>query len=402
MRIWIANHYASPPTYPGGTRHYNFAKRLINRGNEVVLIAANYNHFSHEFVYRGPLGKIDSSSDVPFIWIPTAPYKGNTISRFYNMLSYGIKMTRKKYLPIAEKPDIIIGSSPHLFAALGALLLAKRLNVPFILEIRDLWPESLVDLGHISRYHPLILLMKTIERYLYKEADRIISLLPAVDTYLSRYGIDPKKILWLPNSVDLDSINVETQPISKKFTVMYAGAHGLANDLETVIHAAAIIEKKYPANNITICLIGEGPEKSKLKKLAEEHNVSIVEFHDAVPKAQIYHVLNQADACLMLLKDSPVFRFGISPNKLFDYLVMSKPIIYGVKTPYNPIEKARAGLSINPSDPEALADAIHSLFTLPCEERQAMGLRGKQYVMDHYHIDKLTDSLENFVQSVLV
>ncbi len=397
MRIWMINHYAAPPTMIGGTRHYNFARQLIQRGHHVTLIAANYNHFSHSYIQlNSQWGKIDHTYEVPFIWIPTPSYQGNTFARFWNMLVFGRRLLQKKYLSMTSPPDVIIGSSPHLFAALGAQLLAKRLNKPFFLEIRDLWPDSLVDLGRISARHPMIMLMKGIEKYLYKQADRIISLLPSVNSYLINYGVNPNNIIWLPNAVDTDVIPQQMPAVKKdKFTFMYAGAHGLANDLDTVIKAAKILEEQSLAQHIRICLVGEGPEKARLKAFALEQRVTSVEFMDGVSKRDIYFTLNQADAFLMLLKDSPLFRWGISPNKLFDYLVMARPVIFGVETPYNPIEKYNAGISVKPSDPESLAKAMYQLSLLPKEELTNMGLRGKAFVLEHHHLQTLTDRLEN-------
>lgn len=396
MRVLMINHYASPPTMAGGTRHYNFARQLIQRGHEVSLVAANYNHFSQSFTDATAVyGKPDHRDDVPFFWIPTPAYQGNTIARFNNMLSFSWRTLQQKYLPCTPSPDIIIGSSPHLFAALSGALLAKRLKIPFILEVRDLWPESLIDLGRISTHHPVIKLMRMIERHLYKRADRIISLLPSANQYLTKHGVKPENIVWLPNMVDIEAIPNNIPRInSTMFTVMYAGAHGLANDLDTVLHAAKLLEERPQTNHIQICLVGEGPEKSRLKTLAMQMNLTRVIFYDSVPKSEIYSMLNQADVFLMLLKNSPVFRWGISPNKLFDYFAMKRPVIFGVETPYNPVEKYRAGISIKPSDPHELAEAIVRLSLLPKNELDDMGDRGKQFVMQHHHIKPLTDSLE--------
>lgn len=402
MRIWIINHYAAPPVMAGGTRHYNFAKQLMQRGHEVTLIAANYNHFSHRFVESATEpGVVDNSYEVPFIWIPTPTYSGNTIARFQNMLSFSGKLLLNKYLPRHAQPDVIIGSSPHLFAALGAEWLARRLKVPFILEIRDLWPESLVDLGRISTKHPLIIMMRQIEKYLYKRAKAIISLLPSADQYLIKQGVKPENILWLPNTVDIDAIPANLTPgVSDKFTFMYAGAHGLANNLDTVLHAAYLLEKQKRHQRIQIVLIGSGPEKQRLQALAQSLNLTMVTFKDPVSKSEIYHELNKADAYLMLLQDSPVFRWGISPNKLFDYLAMARPVIFGVNTPFNPVEQCQAGISIKPSDPEALASAILQLAETPRERLNEMGQRGKEYVLKYHHINALSDTLETLLLKV--
>lgn len=395
MRIWIINHYALPPTMAGGTRHYNFARSLIKRGHDTIIIAANYNHFSQNFIETtAKVGEIDYTFEVPFMWIPTPAYRGNSIARFLNMLVFSVKILTSKYLSSQSPPDIIIGSSPHLFAAFSAALLAKRLKIPFILEVRDLWPESLIELGRLSSHHPLIKLMKKIELYLYKKSDKIISLLPAVNKYLIEQGVKDKNIIWLPNAIDAKNIPNNLPNIkSDKFTIMYAGAHGLANDLDTVLYAAKILQFKYDAQHIRIILLGDGPEKNRLKQLAVKLNLSIVDFQDSVSKTKIYSVLNTADAFLMLLKNSPVFRWGISPNKLFDYLVMGSPIIFGVNTPFNPIEKVKAGISIQPENAELLALAMYELSKLPKNQLIEMGARGKKFVLDHHDIQKLTDRL---------
>lgn len=402
MRIWIVNHYALPPTGTGGTRHYNFARMLQKKGHEVVIIAANFNHLSRSMIMdEDKTIKLDNSYDVPFVWLPVPPYKGNTIARFWNMLVFNWQLISNKFLRTLPRPDVIMGSSPHLFAAFGAERLAKRFKKPFILEIRDLWPESLVDLGRFTHQHPLIKIMKWLETYLYKKADKIISLLPNANSYFIDRGVKSENILWLPNSVDIEKIpDLSQRNPNQKFTVMYAGAHGVANDLETVIHAANLLEKKGLSEKIKICLLGEGPEKDRLKQLASDAKLTMIEFMDAVPKNTIYSKLNEADAFLMLLKDSPVFRWGISPNKLFDYLIMQRPVIFGVNTPFNPIDSHQAGISIPPGNPEALANAILQLSLTSAEELAAMGRRGKEFVLENHYLPRLTNELEQLLQTV--
>ena len=181
---------------------------------------------------------------------------------------------------------------------------------------------------------------------------------------------------------------------------MYAGAHGVANDLDTVLDAAKMLEKNGLSDKITICLMGEGPEKSRLQQRVENEKINIISFKDPVPKKEVYTELNKADVFLMLLKDSPVFRWGISPNKLFDYLVMEKPVIFCVNTPFNPVEQYNAGISTKPGDPAALANAIEKLSLTPVDELKKMGQRGKQFVMENHYLPKLTDSLEKLLTEV--
>ncbi len=404
MRIWIINHYALPPTSAGGTRHYNLAKQLIQQGHEVMLIAANYNHFSQSYIKTtAKTGEVDKTYDVPFVWIPTPAYRGNTISRFWNMLVFSWRILNKKYLPIDNQPDVIIGSSPHLFSAFSAEKLARRLKIPFMLEIRDIWPDTLVELGRISDRHPLIRLMKWVELRLYQRADKIISLLPAADKYLTSCGVPAEKILWLPNAIDADNLpHAMTPTANPDFTIMYAGAHGLANDLDTVLDAAKLLQERSLQRNIKIVLAGDGPDKQRLQQRVKNEDIKLVELVDAVPKKEVYGLLNRADVYLMLLKNSPIFRWGISPNKLFDYLLMGRPVIFGVETPYNPIQQVNAGLSIPPSDPVSLAAAMQHLATLTKNELTEMGARGKDFVLQHHNIAHLAATLENVIQGLTI
>jgi glycosyltransferase involved in cell wall biosynthesis len=403
VRIWIINHYAVSANAVGITRHYNFAKQLILRGHEVTIIAADYNHFSHSYVVSSiPNGHSNHSDNVPFIWIPTPSYRGNTMARLLNMLIFSWRILQKKYLPTAPMPDIIMGSSPHLFAALSAHFLARRLKKPFILEIRDLWPETLVDTKRFSKKHPLVRVMKWIELFLYRRAERIISLLPAAHEYLVQSGVKKSRILFLPNSIDTTLIpQLIPMTRNEKFTIIYAGSHGFANDLDTVVTAAKILQKKGLSSRIRICLIGDGPEKARLKNIATSQNLSLLEFLDPVPKNEIYSLLTKADAFLMLLKNLPIFRWGISPNKLFDYMAIGRPVIFAVNTPYNPISEANAGVSINSSDPESLADAIDKISQVSSPILSAMGKRGRDFVFKNHNLLHQIELLENLLKEVI-
>jgi len=396
----MINHYALPPTTAGGTRHYYFAKQLMQRGHEVLIIASNYDHFSQTH-RQAVCDSIDNSHEVPFFWIPSPAYRGNTLARFWNMLVFSWRLRRTKRLLSQSPPDVIIGSSPHLFAALGAAHLARHFKCPFILEIRDLWPDSLVELGRFTERHPLIKVMKKIELHLYRHAARIISLLPMATQYLTALGVNEKDVCYLPNAIDTDLVPEFTHEKQTKFTFMYAGAHGLANDLGTLLAAAKILEQRGLTDKIRICLIGEGPDKPRLQGLVLQENIQSVEFYAPLPKKEIYAFLNKADAFMMLLKKSPVFRWGISPNKLFDYLLMSRPVVFGVETPFNPVKTHDAGVSVSPSDPIALANAMEHLIHLPAEKLQQMGAKGRQFVSEHHHIARLAERLENLLRETV-
>ncbi len=396
MNIWIFNHYALPPGASGGTRHHTLARYLQDYGHRVVIIASGYNHWRRreEHLAAGENWRQSTVDGVPFIWLRTPAYGGNR-SRMWNMAIYGLRAWRGSWLSATgERPDIILGSTPHLFATLAAQRLACRFRVPFLLEVRDIWPQSLVDLAGLSPRHPVIRLFAALEGYLYRRADRVLSLLPAAAPYLVSRGAAPGKIVWLPNGTDLAKIPVAAdQPPAAVFTVVYAGAHGRANDLDMVLAAAGILEAEGWGDKIRFLLVGDGPEKARLQRQAAAASLRMVTFRDPVPKDEVFAILQQADACLLLLKDSPVFRWGISPNKLFDYLAASRPVLFGVNTPENPVEKTGAGLSFAPADPGALAAAVRKMFLMTPEERRQMGMNGRRYLEEHHDMRWLAGRL---------
>ncbi|HBQ25582.1 MAG TPA: glycosyltransferase WbuB [Syntrophomonas sp.] len=291
-------------------------------------------------------------------------------------------------------PDIIIGSSPQPFAALAAERLASDYNIPFFMEVRDLWPQSLIDLGKTSKYHPFIILLAMLEKYLYKKAAKIVTALPGASNYISELGFPKGKIVWISNGIDLTLVPEFNKSMQNNvFTVMYTGAHGVANSLDTILYAADSIMKQF-GEKILFRFIGDGVEKNNLKNLSSNLKLENVVFEDPVPKKDIYNILNEADAFIAVSKKTKLYRWGISPNKLFDYFAMSKPVVLGVEAYNDPVKEAGAGISVSPEDPQALAEAILKLYNMPVEEREEMGLRGRRHVEDNYDFKKLAEKLE--------
>ena len=245
MHIWLVNHYALPPTEPGGTRHHALARYLIRRGHEVTIIAASFNHATGRQRDRtaGRLCTFEQFDEVPFVWLRVPGYRNN-VFRLWNMLVFAIELWAGMGTRKLRKPDVIIGSSLTLFAAAAAERLARRYSVPFVLEIRDLWPQTLVDMGMRPK-HPAVLMFGLIERYLYRHADKIVTLLPHASEYMVARGAAAPDITWIANGVDLELMPYPRPSISNDvFTVMYTGSHGLSDALDSVLDAAAILDEK--------------------------------------------------------------------------------------------------------------------------------------------------------------
>jgi glycosyltransferase involved in cell wall biosynthesis len=403
MNIWIVHHNALPPTQAGGTRHYALAKELLRRGHKVTIWASSFNHWTkEERLASRETHKLEVIDGVPFEWIRTPHYRGNSPARVWNMLAFSYRLWQLGRGLGLAKPDVILGSSPPPFAALAAERLTRHFRVPFVLEIRDLWPQTLIDLGSIPPSHPFIVLLDKIERHLYRKASAIVTLLPGAARYMAAKGADPSRVVWIPNGIDLELVPTPSPPQPKEpFTVMYAGAHGLANGLELALEAAHLLEKQGWGKRVRFRFVGNGPEKPNLIRRARELELGNVSFEDPVPKGEVYRLLSQADAFLLILKDSPLFRWGVSPNKLFDFLASARPVLFCVGSPFNPVADANAGMSVPPGDARALTEAVKHLALLSPEERWAMGLRGREYVEQHHAFSRLADKLEGVLQDVV-
>lgn len=402
MRIWIVNHTALPPAEPGGTRHYSLARELGHRGHDVLVIASTFH-----YVTRRPLRLADGGTytrenveGVPFLWLRTPPYRESRLARAWSWLVFSWRVWRQVGSQDLDSPDVILGSSPYPFAALAAERVATRNGAPFVLEIRDLWPQTLIDLGEYSALHPFIVLLGWIERYLYHRADRIISLLPEADDYMVGRGADPDRIEWIPNGVDLEMVPQPARPSGEgPFTVMYAGAHGLSNTLDLVLDTAGVLLRVGSgADRIVIRLVGDGPYKPRLMERARREGLENVVFEDPVPKQEVYGVLQEADAFVRPLEDSPLYRWGASPNKLFDYMACARPVVYATKSSANPVDESGAGITVPPDDPEAMAAAFRKLSSLSIGERWEIGLRGRRFVEQHHAFSRLAEALEGVLE----
>lgn len=393
-RIWIINHAAVPPTESGGTRHYTLAHELMKHGFAPTVIAgaSNYQTGKPRALPEGARAHLQVLGDVPFLWLRTAVHGKSSLKRLGSMLHFAWLILTNQPRRQLDAPDIIFGSSPDLFAAAAACFLARHLKVPFVLEVRDLWPESLMELRGYAPWHPLIVVMRGLERYVYRHADLIVTVLSDAAPYFAARGAKASNVLVIPNGVDqalLEKDITATPRSNDMFTVLYAGAHGLPNQLETLIEAADILQHRAHAPAVNIILIGEGTHKVALQEMAAARGLKHVMFLPSVPKQEIAERLAGADACYLQFKDSPLYQWGVSPNKLYDYLLAAKPVLYAANVPHNPVQIANAGVSLKPGDAAALADAIIALAALPTAERSAMGARGRAYVLEHHNFTTL-------------
>ena len=308
------------------------------------------------------------------------------------------------------KPDVIMGSSPHLLSGLAGSLLSSFYRVPFMLELRDVWPDDLVALGALKEGSPTHLALKRISNYLNARADKILTVPPKLHTYLANNGVKPDKLMPLPNGVFLDyQDNKAELPESlrsligkekDRFKVVYMGDHGVDNNLGNILDTADYIRTNNPELYKKLCfiLVGGGQQKEAIMQKAREMNLEHVHFHDPVAKAVVPSVTAAADALLVHLHEADTFNeFGRSPNKLYDYLAAAKPVLYSTTDPTTILNRSKAGMTFEPSNPEAFASALVALLNMTAEEQARMGQNGRKAVEREHDLNKLGEQLANAV-----
>jgi len=394
--ILIINHYANP----GSGRHFQLARELVRRGYSVSIAASSYQHKTN-------VQRIEntSSDGVNFIFVPTSPYKGNGLGRIINMLQFAVRV--KVCLPRGYTPDIVIGSSVHPFAWLAAEKIASKAKAPFIAEVRDLWPQTLIDMGAIADKSIQAWFFRRLERLAYVKSRHIITLLPAADTYIcSRYGIAKDKITHISNGIDIQEFDHLAQenagraaeilnPYKDKFLVAYAGAMGRANQIDTIVEAAREIAGA-GEDRICVLLFGQGTEVERLKAEIEKAGLDNLHFMGQQPYSLIPALLKGCNLNIVAMKNIDLYQYGISLNKLYVYLASGRPIVFSGKVANDLVRDAGAGISVAPEDSKAVAQAIMTLLA-DTSKAQEMGRRGRRCAEESYDIPLLANKLEDLI-----
>lgn len=404
--VWILNHYATEPGGVGGTRHFHLAKSLAMYGWRASIIASGIELNSGRARLRqGEKRRLDSVDQVPFLWVKVPPHVGNGVGRLRNMLAYSFRVLLPAYTKGLARPDVVVGSSVHPFAALSASILAARYGVPFVFEVRDLWPRTLIDLGRIKEKSLIATCMRWLERWLYRRAAHIVVLLPEAADYITPLGIARDKISWIPNGVDLGSFPMRDRGVSgSQLDIMYFGAHGQANALEPLIDAMAVLKQRHSGSRIRLRLIGDGERKKALMDRASSLGLddSVILFEGSVPKLEIPSLAAEADAFVIHVPDKPdLYKYGISPNKLYDYLAAGRPLIMACAENIDITRKYGCGIWVQPDNPLALAEAIQMIASMSPGARRELGYRARLAVEENFAFDRLSGLFSRVLDSSL-
>jgi len=408
MNILLINHYAGTTELGMEFRPYYLAKEWIKLGHNVTIIAASFSHLRRKNPDVTSNLTEENIEGINYLWIKTPAYEGNGIGRIKNMFAFAYKLYQKsRYIAKEYKPDVVISSSTYPSDNYSAKKICKIAHAKHIWEVNDLWPLSPMELGGMSKYHPFIMLMKHGELFAYKNIDTVVSLLPNTLEYMKSQGLAAKKWNYIPNGIvvedweNSEEVSNEYKAVfselkaKNKTIIGYTGGHAISNSLDTIIEAARIFEKD---NSFHFIFVGDGQEKQNLKKLAK--GLNNITFLNPVSKKQIPAILELMDYLIITWNKSSIYRFGISPNKIFDYMMAAKPIIHATNAPNKFVDKAECGIAIEPENPKDIVNAINKLNKLNTSELNTMGENGRKYILAKHDYKVLAKNFIDVINNI--
>ena len=390
MNILYINHYAGGPRWGMEYRPYYLAREWVRAGHRVQMLAADFSHVRA----TQPRAGDETLDGISYRWYPTPPYRGNGIGRVRNIWAFLRAVWRDTERLLRDfQPDAVIASSTYPMDIWVARRIARLAGAKLVYEVHDLWPLSPIELSGLSPRHPFALLCQAAENAAYRDADRVVSMLPKVHGHMAAHGLDLRKLSIVPNGITLEEWQGESAALRDDVTaalaaargaghklVGYAGSMGLPNALDTLLDAAALMRDE-PMHFV---FVGGGHEQPRLAQRALDAGLTRVAFLPAIPKAQIPAFLAAIDIAYIGWQRVPIYRFGIAPNKLMDYMMARCPVLHSVEAGNDPVAEAGAGLTVAPESAEAVAAGLRRLASLPQAELRAMGERGRAFVLAHH------------------
>lgn len=401
--ILYISHYYPPEVNAPAIRVSQMAESWVKKGKQVTILTGFPNHPSgvipSEYAGRFFMKETQNGVDIMRTYVYATPNKG-FLKRIMNYLSFMFSALILG-LPRLPRLDIVIATSPQFFVAIAGYLISVVKRIPFVFEVRDVWPEEIVAVGALQNKF-IIGILERIEMFLYRRASLIVAVAKGTIDILTERGIAREKIVLLPNGINLDEFDVEVDMtrlrqkhnLNGEFLVTYIGTHGMAHKLQTVITAA---EKLSSNQRIKFMMIGDGAEKQQLIRQAEELGLDNVTFVPQLPHDEVIEYYRMSDACMVPLRKAKLFTRNI-PSKIYEIMASGRPILIGTEgESMELVTKANAGIAFEPENAESLVQNILKL----CDDRELskrLGRNGHEYATAHCSRNQIADKYLNHLQ----
>ncbi len=392
MNILYVSQYFPPETGAPAARVSELSRHWAGQDHRVTVLTGFPNHPTGNLApeYREKLRRLvyreqDGAVDVVRTWLLPLPNR-KPLQRVLSYTSFWLSSTVTGSL--LSRPDVVIATSPQLLVGLTGWWLGSLKDIPFVLEIRDLWPESITASGVGQPDGAMTSVLRAISGFLYRRSDHIVVVTPAFkDDLVTTWGVPAGKVSVVENGVETDMFTpegpghpaVKRHEFEARFILSYVGTHGLAHGLDSVLEAAALLQASHP--DILFLFVGEGADRQRLIDIARDRQLGNISFLPGQPRAEIPSLIRASDACLVVLKDAAVFRTVI-PTKMLEFMACARPVILGVDGQARKVlETAGAGIPVPPEDPQGLAEAAVRLHPSD-DERRTLGENGRRYVVN--------------------
>ena len=396
MNIVLMNHYAGSPSHGMEFRPYYLAREWEKLGHSVQVLAASRSHVRSrqpELTNHRLNQEIDG---VKYSWYATPSYRGNGVGRLINIAIFLLRVWLDTPRIVREfRPEIVIASSTYPLDIWVARRMARLAGAILVYEIHDLWPLSPIETAGMSKWHPFAILCQKAENFAYRSSDLVVSILPKVHEHVVAHGLSLNRLAIVSNGIspddwveqvvektslreDLETILIDAKKAGE-IVVGYAGSMGLPNALDTLLDAVPRV-----GAGVRFVLVGDGHERIRLQKRIGEENLTNVNILPPIKKTQIPTFLRRLDIAYIGWKHLSIYRFGIAPNKLMDYMMAECAVLQSVEAGNDPVVEAGCGLTVAPEDPDAVARGILELAALSAAERAAMGARGRAFVQANH------------------
>ncbi len=392
MKILLINHYAGGPQYGMEFRPHYLGRVWAGLGHDVTVVGASHSHLRRVNPPRAIPWAKEKVDGVAYQWLWTPAYTGSGMGRIFNMMAFVGTLLLLAPFYALQRPGVVIASSTYPIDIFPAWLIARLSGAKLVFELHDIWPLSPRELGGYSKWHPFIVMMGLGEKFAYRTADKVVSILPKAKEHALSVGMKADRFVHVPNGIwedewqatvpTPDAVAKEVQALRQEFpfVVGYLGGHSVSNALEFLVSSAPELE----AQGIGVVLVGDGKDKAALEAQTKSLGVKNVRFVGAVAKASVPETLRLFDALYLGFRRLGLYRFGVGPNKLLDYMMAQKPVIFGIEAGNDLVAEAACGISIPPEDAGAIVRAARKLRDLAPNERREMGLAGGRFVRENH------------------
>lgn len=410
-KVWIFNHHAAL----AGHRHYCIATHLSNMGFDVTIIASSNPENRKDNEARNKKFVVQNiNPHVRYIWINTKfDYKSNGIKRILNMLSF-LNMSKrysKQWWNKYGKPNIVIGSSVHPLAWEAAMWVSKKVNAVYFAEVRDIWPLGLMQRLGYSKKHLIVRGINYIADRAYENSKKVITTMPFAYKYIcDELGYPNNKVVWIPNGIDTLKVDKARhnnnivlpqklmQYLEKYWCCIYTGSLVSCECIDYIIKAAKVIQSQ-GFEDIHFAIIGDGNKKNEYMDLAEKLELDNIAFFPRISSEQVAKAIPLAKVCLAAVLDRPMYKYGLSMNKLNDYLYSGIPTVFACNVE-NIVSDSGAGIVVSYGDIKLYTDAIIKIYGMNEYARLSMGSKGPKYIKDNYDMKKVVDRFACILKSV--